>query len=553
MDAAEIDRMSALSPFELKDALIALASSRGERIMLNAGRGNPNFLATVPRHGFLQLGLFAMEEAERSSAGMPEGVGGMPEPRGIAARFDSFARARDAPGISFLVAALSYGRDRLGFDADAFVHEFAEGVLGCTYPAPVRMLAHGEHILRQYLCEEMTAGPPPSGAIDLFAVEGGTAGITYVFNALRENGLLRPGEAIAIGMPIFSPYLEIPILGDYQLVEVPIEADPDAGWQYPDHELEKLLDPRIKALLLVNPGNPTSVKLDRQGLDKISDIVTRHRQDLIIVTDDVYATFADDFVSLFSSCPRNTILLYSFSKYFGTTGWRLGVIALHEDNVLDTRIAALPPADRATLDRRYGSLVIEPRKLKFIDRLVADSRTVALNHTAGLSTPQQVQMALFALYALMDEQGAYKQAVRRMIRRRHEALYRELGLAAPPDPNGVYYYTLLDLERLGAQRYGRDFVDWLLRTKNPLEILFRLAREGGVVLLPGKGFGTPHPSARVSLANLNEADYAMIGRIIEAIMREYAEEYRAVKAGSSRPPPPRRTQSSSADAPGSTG
>ena len=63
---------------------------------------------------------------------------------------------------------------------------------------------------------------------------------------------------------------------------------------------------------------------------------------------------------------------------------------------------------------------------------------------------------------------------------------------------GIDYYTILDLEVLGTQRYGHDFVDWLLRNKNPLEILFRLADEGGVVLLPGKGFGTPHPSARVS-------------------------------------------------------
>jgi aspartate 4-decarboxylase len=83
----------------------------------------------------------------------------------------------------------------------------------------------------------------------------------------------------------------------------------------------------------------------------------------------------------------------------------------------------------------------------------------------------------------------YKGAVKRMIRSRHQTLYRELGFDPPKDPNAVDYYTILDLEILGARRYGRDFVDWLLRNKNPLEILFRLAEEGGVVLLPGKGFG----------------------------------------------------------------
>jgi aspartate 4-decarboxylase len=531
MKTADLERMSALSPFELKDRLIALASSHAERIMLNAGRGNPNFLATVPRHAFFQLGLFAMEEAERASAGMPEGAGGLPEREDIAARFEKFAGARrDQHGIAFLAAAIAYGRDRLGFGGDGFVHELVDGTLGCHYPVPVRMLTHAERVVRDYLRKELGLGPDGAEAIDLFAVEGATAGITYLFNSLRENTLIAPGDKIAIGMPIFPPYIEIPALGDYRLIEVPVEADPEAGWQYPPHELDKLLDPRIKAFLLVNPGNPTSVKIGRNGLTRIAEIVARHRPDLIIVTDDVYATFADDFVSLFSICPRNTVLLYSFSKYFGTTGWRLGMIGLGRDNVLDAKIARLPEPEREALDRRYCSLVVEPCTLKFIDRLVADSRTVALNHTAGLSTPQQVQMALFALYGLLEEGDRYKEGVKQLIRRRHDALYRELGFAAPHDANAVYYYTLLDLENLGTRRYGRPFVDWLLRTKNPREILFRLAEEGGVVLLPGKGFGTLHPSARASLANLNEADYARLGRIIAAIMKEYVEEYRRAAA-----------------------
>ena len=81
------------------------------------------------------------------------------------------------------------------------------------------------------------------------------------------------------------------------------------------------------------------------------------------------------------------------------------MIALRENNVLDAKISALPELDRKMLDARYGSLAVDPRALRFIDRLVADSRGVALNHTAGLSTPQQVQMALFALFALDGRAG----------------------------------------------------------------------------------------------------------------------------------------------------
>ena len=54
--------------------------------------------------------------------------------------------------------------------------------------------------------------------------------------------------------------------------------------------------------------------------------------------------------------------------------------------------------------------------------------------------------------------------------------------------------------------------------------------EGGVVLLLGKGFGTLHPSARASLANLNEYDYTRIGRVIRTLGEENVQEFRRVPA-----------------------
>ena len=108
--------------------------------------------------------------------------------------------------------------------------------------------------------------------------------------------------------------------------------------------------------------------------------------------------------------PKNTIGVYSYSKYFGCTGWRLGTIAVHEDNIFDEMIAKHPEPIKKLLDKRYGGLTLEPRKLAFIDRIVADSRDVALNHTAGLSLPQQVMMSLFSLAELMDTKKDYQKA-----------------------------------------------------------------------------------------------------------------------------------------------
>jgi aspartate 4-decarboxylase len=515
-----------LSPFELKDELIKLASGSENRLMLNAGRGNPNFLATLPRRAFFRLGLFATSEAELSYSYMPHGVGGLPQIDGIEARFERYtAEHRDQPGVLFLAKSLSYVRDQLGLSASAFLHEMVEGILGANYPVPPRMLKISEQVVSHYIVKEMIGGYVPAGSVDLFAVEGGTAAMTYIFHSLQQNGLVKRGDKVAIGMPAFTPYIEIPELEEFGLEQVHIHADPQANWQYPDSELDKLRDPTIKIFFCINPSNPASVKMDDRSLATVARLVAEARPDLFILTDDVYGTFADDFRSLFATCPRNTLLVYSFSKYFGATGWRLGVIGAHQDSIFDQALAELPEATKASLDRRYGSLLPDVRGLKFLDRLVADSRTVALNHTAGLSTPQQVQMVLFALFALMDESDGYKTELKKLVRRREAALYRELGVAPENDPNAVDYYTLLDLEDLARKLHGDAFATWVKARFSSGDLLFRIARETGIVLLPGKGFGTQQPAARVSLANLNEYEYANIGRSLRAMAEQYFAEF----------------------------
>jgi aspartate 4-decarboxylase len=523
MNFSDPEKLALLSPFELKDALMQRAV-QSNQLMLNAGRGNPNFLATTPRHGFFQFGLFAMTEAERSYMYMDH-VGGFPKREGIEARFELFAKQHESvPGVRFIESAVSYIRDQMGLDAGDFIYEMCEAILGCNYPVPDRMLKMSEEIIGKYIHTEMIGSYPFVGKFDMYALEGGTAAMTYLFASLKANHVINEGDTIALGMPIFTPYIEIPELSDYNLKTIHIDAPQSNKWQYTHEELDKLLDPKVKAFFLVNPSNPPSVKIDEDTLQYIAEIVKK-RPDLIILTDDVYATFADNFVSLFAICPYNTILVYSFSKYFGATGWRMGIVATHEDNIIDAAIAELPEAKSKQLDKRYSSITTAPRSLKFIDRLVADSRTVALNHTAGLSTPVQAQMTLFSIFCLMDEPGAYKAEMKRIVLRRKEALYRELGLPMPYDNNSVRYYHLLDLEELAEQMYGAEFVIWMLGQLKPNQALFRLAEETGVILLPGRGFGTPHPSWRVSLANLNEYDYANIGKAIRRLSLEYYEKF----------------------------
>ena len=166
-------------------------------------------------------------------------------------------------------------------------------------------------------------------------------------------------------------------LEDYALKVVNIAAPQENRFQFTDEELKKLEDPKIKAFFVVNPGNPTGMAMSKETIGKIATLVKTKRPDLMLLTDDVYGTFVNDFRSLLGELPHNTIGVYSYSKYFGCTGWRLGVIAIHEDNIFDKMIAKLPAADLKALDKRYGPITLEPRKIKFIDRIVADSRDVA--------------------------------------------------------------------------------------------------------------------------------------------------------------------------------
>jgi aspartate 4-decarboxylase len=225
--------------------------------------------------------------------------------------------------------------------------------------------------------------------------------------------------------------------------------------------------------------------------------------------------------------PQNTIGVYSYSKHFGCTGWRLGVVAVHQNNIYDKMLAKLPPRDRVVLNRRYSSITLTPEKLKFIDRMVADSRQVALNHTAGLSLPQQVQMALFSLFALLDRANSYKTLCQLIVRRRHQALWEGLGIQPPPDEDRAYYYTELDIMVWAEKVYGPDFVKFLRKNYECTDILFRLAEKSGVVLMHGGGFGGPDWSVRVSLANLPEETYPKIGQFLKESAEGYVEEWKA--------------------------
>jgi aspartate 4-decarboxylase len=538
MEHLDYKQYEKLGPFEIKDFLakIATKAAQDESLpYLNAGRGNPNWIATEPREAFFLLGQFAVTESKRV-LDLPPGVGGMPKAKGIAERLHTWlAKHSDMPGADFLQRMVPWTVKKFSFDSDKFVHELVDSIIGDHYPVPDRMLVHNEQIVHEYLEWAMCGEPKPKGKFKIYAVEGGTAAMCYIFKSLKANRILNQGDTIAMGVPIFTPYIEMSHLEDYDLHYVPIHAKQGVKFQYPDEEIDKLLDPKIKAFFIVNPGNPFAVALNDATIKRIGEVLKK-RPDLILLTDDVYGTFVPGFRSLMGAFPKNTIGVYSYSKYFGCTGWRLGTIAVHEDNLFDEMLANHPEPIKQALDKRYGHLTLEPRKFAFIDRIVADSRDIALNHTAGLSLPQQVMMSLFSLAELMDTRKDYQKACLGICKKRVQATIEGLGIEVGPNDHFDYYYGLIDFEFFARKNLGEEVVTWMKKNVHPLDIVFRLAQEHGIVLLNGSGFDAPDWSVRISFANLEDHVYDDIGRALRAIARGYLEQYERDTGKTAKPP-----------------
>lgn len=525
--------LSNMSPFEIKGTLIDLAEKDAQRstaTFLNAGRGNPNWLLSFPRKAFFTLGEFAMSEADRVAYDKEIGIVASPTQEGVAARFRAFLDAnKDKVGAKVLNHFYTHVTGDLKVDPDELVFEMVDGILGDHYPTPPRILNSVETVTREYLRWAMGGGDDTT-VYDLFATEGSTAGMCYAFDSLQQNFLMKKGDKLALLTPCFTPYIEIPQLAQFgfEIVNVSankIEKDGYHDWQYPKEEIDKLRDPSVKAVCITNPSNPPSVCLSRAVLDMLVDVVKKDNPNLMIITDDVYGTFIDGFRSLMYELPYNTLCLYSFSKYFGATGWRVAAMALRSDkNVFDDRLAALSDEEKAALNKRYESLAIDPSKIKFIDRLVADSRLVGLNHTAGLSTPQQIQMMLFSAFAYLHRDELQPKLIA-MIHRRLNDLWSTTGFTLLPDPNRAGYYSEIDLMVWAKKFYGDEFVKYLNDNYQPLDFVIRLANETAIVLLNGDGFDGPKWSVRASLANLNEDAYLKIGTAIRKILDEYHAKF----------------------------
>ena len=535
-----LSRFKKLSPFELKNTLIYLAKTKTPlddfTMFLNAGRGNPNFYNSFVRECYTQLQASCLQLSSDLQP-IPDvkkvvALKVYPLPtkmnfqRGMMKHLKGMSNKKENKFIGEYLSYLAAEAKKQKLNVNRVMHDVVLSMIGCFYPSPPRIQPHLELIVKNFMHKLIFGNKKTKEKADdyeYFATEGAAAGILYVFNTLHINGLLRHGDTIALITPIFSPYLEMPILRRYKLKILQLKGSPNEEWSLPDSEIEKLRDKKIKGLFMVNPANPGAFSLPLRNIQKIGEIVNSVRKDLIILSDNVYAPFVKEYNSLAYSCPQNTIEVYSLSKYFGTTGWRLGVCMVRKENRFNNLLKNLPKTIKKELSTRYATASVTPDDLSFMQRLVDDSRQVAEAHVGGLSTPQQAIIGMMLFYDMNDKQGVYRNEIHSLLKYRMTLLYSELNTSVVMTDRSTNYYNLLDIPGITENLYGKEARSKIEKT-NYLHFLFHLAKKYKTVLLPGIGFGAPEWYLRISLANLASTDYKLISRNIKLCIHDFTKK-----------------------------
>ena len=236
---------------------------------------------------------------------------------------------------------------------------------------------------------------------------------------------------------------------------------PPSGGFLPDlDELEGLITPRTKLLLINSPNNPTGAVYPRATIERLIEIAQRHN--LWLLSDECYDQILLDgeWTSPASLAPEDPRIasVFTFSKTYAMTGWRLGYVA--------------------------GSAELLDTVTKVLE-----------SNSSCVSTISQVA-AEAALDGPQDCVGEMNEAYRR----RRDAvvdILREADLFIS-EPKGAFY-CMADVSPSGMS--SRDFA-------------FKLLRERGVSVAPGSAFGQVATGAvRISLASSDQDLREGVGRL----------------------------------------
>ncbi len=229
-----------------------------------------------------------------------------------------------------------------------------------------------------------------------------TAGNMQGLNALF-HAVIDPGDEIIVTDPGFaSHFQQIRLVGG---VPVFWPLDRAAGWSLDVDALPRLISERTKAIVLVSPSNPTGSIFPEAALRRVGEIAVE--RDLLILLDDPYCHFTYENAGRYfnlSSVPEladHLVYLFTFSKTYAMSGWRLGYMIVPEvlkRQVLKVHDATIICTPRISQVAGIAALTGDPAHLAEFEVTLARRRALICERLDHLSHVFEYQKPEGAYY-----------------------------------------------------------------------------------------------------------------------------------------------------------
>lgn len=178
--------------------------------------------------------------------------------------------------------------------------------------------------LRKAICEKLARDngieyKPEETLVTIGVGEGTYASIAAFLN---------PGDEVLVPNPVWLNYIHVPQF--FGAVPVTYSLKEENHYQIDAEEIERLITPKTKMLVINTPGNPTGAVQARDTLERLAEIAKKH--DLLVVSDEIYEKLIyggakHTSIAALPGMKERTITLNGFSKCYSMTGWRLGYAA----------------------------------------------------------------------------------------------------------------------------------------------------------------------------------------------------------------------------------
>lgn len=180
--------------------------------------------------------------------------------------------------------------------------------------------------LREAIVEKEKGYGADVSTDDVVVTTGVTEALMLIFAAT-----LDPGDELLVPGPTYPPYITYTAF--YDGVPVSYRTVEENRWQPDIDDIRKKINPRTKAIAVINPNNPTGAYYSEKTLREIADVAAEHG--LFLISDEIYdkMLYEDSFISpakIAKDVPM--IILNGISKVYLAPGWRIGYLAIRDVN-----------------------------------------------------------------------------------------------------------------------------------------------------------------------------------------------------------------------------